>query len=182
MVDELIRHKASCPVGASWSPPPCVWSTAVLSSVVAALAAGSVMAWRGKPMYAIVIAGLASQWAALLVLAVRAQSPAPVGATPGECWWDLNPTHRGTCPLFVVDLHRGGAPAPWVATMDEGLFRAGRSGDRAVHARLHRRAAMGAVAAVLTAGLAGLRLFERGVVRRRRPDLRRHVQEERLAG
>ena len=41
----------------------------------------SVMAWRGKPMYAIVIAGLASQWAALLVLAVYL-SPEPCARRP----------------------------------------------------------------------------------------------------
>ena len=83
----------------------------------------------------------------------------------------LEPHSPWYVPLFVVDLHRGGDLAPWVATMDEGLFRAGRSGDRAVQARLHRRAAMGAVAAVLTAGLAGVAAVRarRRPLRRRRP-------------
>jgi hypothetical protein len=41
-----------------------------LLPVVAALAVGSALAWRGKPMYAIVVAGLASQWAAQLLVSI----------------------------------------------------------------------------------------------------------------
>lgn len=71
VVDELIRHAGIAAVTALLVTSSLrVVDRGPLLPVVAALAVGAVLAWRGKPMYAIVIAGLASQWAALALLAL----------------------------------------------------------------------------------------------------------------
>ena len=71
VVDELIRHAGIAAVTALLVTSCLrVVDRGPLLPVVAALAVGSVLAWRSKPMYAIVIGGLASQWAAQLLLAV----------------------------------------------------------------------------------------------------------------
>jgi branched chain amino acid efflux pump len=70
VIDELIRHAGVAAVTALLVTSSLrVVDRGPLLPVVAALAVGSVLAWRGKPMYAIVTAGLASQWAAQLLLA-----------------------------------------------------------------------------------------------------------------
>lgn len=69
--DELIRHGGTAAVSALLVTT-CVRvvERGPLLPVAAALAVGAAMAWRSKPMYAIVAAGLASQWAVLLLLSL----------------------------------------------------------------------------------------------------------------
>ena len=71
VVDELIRHAGIAAVTALLVTSSLrVVDRGPLVPVVAALAVGSLLAWRGKPMYAIVIAGLACQWAAQLLVSI----------------------------------------------------------------------------------------------------------------
>jgi branched-subunit amino acid transport protein len=71
VVDELIRYAGTAAVTALLVTSCLrVVDRGPVLPVVAALAVGSVLAWRAKPMYAIVVAGLASQWAAQLLVAV----------------------------------------------------------------------------------------------------------------
>jgi len=71
LVDELIRHAGTAAVSALLvtSCLRVVERGSVLP-VVAALAAGAVLAWRNKPMYSIVAAGIGCQWAVHLLLAL----------------------------------------------------------------------------------------------------------------
>lgn len=71
VVDDLIRYAGTAAVTALLVTSCLrVVDRGPLLPVVAALAVGSVLAWRGKPMYAIVVAGLASQWAAQLLVSI----------------------------------------------------------------------------------------------------------------
>jgi branched-subunit amino acid transport protein len=70
VVDELIRYAGTAAVTALLVTSCLrVADRGPVLPVVAALAVGAVLAWRGRPMYAIVVAGLASQWAVQLLLA-----------------------------------------------------------------------------------------------------------------
>jgi branched-subunit amino acid transport protein len=69
VVDELIRHAGTAAVTALLVTSCLrVIDRGPLLPVIAALAVGAVLAWRGKPMYVIVLGGLACQWAGLLLL------------------------------------------------------------------------------------------------------------------
>jgi branched-subunit amino acid transport protein len=71
VVDELIRHAGTAAVSALLVTSCLrVVERGPILPVVAALAVGAVLAWRKKPMYAIVATGLGAQWAVHLLLAL----------------------------------------------------------------------------------------------------------------
>ena len=71
LVDELIRHAGTAAVSALLVTSCLrVVERGPLLPVVAALAVGAVLAWRNKPMYSIVAAGIGCQWAVHLLLAL----------------------------------------------------------------------------------------------------------------
>ncbi len=71
VVDEVIRNAGTAAVSALLVLSCLrVVERGPLLPVVTGLTVGAVLAWRSKPMYAIVAAGLGSQWAVHLILAL----------------------------------------------------------------------------------------------------------------
>ena len=71
VVDELIRYAGTAAVTALLVASCLrVVQRGPLLPVVAALGIGTILARRGKPMYAIVVVGLAAQWAVQLLVSM----------------------------------------------------------------------------------------------------------------